>query len=248
MKATPSGRQLWAHTASGRRTSGSACTSWQSPNAGDAKGRTYQYDNHDKSKPRLSNEGMLTGWPTMTVEDAWGGNPENPSGYKELRNAVKLAAPWPTPQTHDDRERGNTEADHHHSPHDLPNMAGWVSPQKGDGDRGHQAKRYLEKKHAVRLGDQTLLAGWATPRSAEAGHSAGNPARAEDRRSRIEDQVFLAASGPTPNGSPASTGKPGQLNPAHSRWLMGLPAAWDDCAATATPSVRPRRRRSSKPT
>jgi hypothetical protein len=65
----------------------------------------------------------------------------------------------------------------------------------------------------------------------------GQAKRMETGRSNLIDAVLLA-SGPTPTGSPAETARPGQLNPAHSRWLMGLPPAWDACAPTATRSSR----------
>jgi hypothetical protein len=55
-------------------------------------------------------------------------------------------------------------------------------------------------------------------------------------------QVWLI--GVPATGSPASTGSIGQLNPAHSRWLMGYPAAWESCADMATPSSRKSRQRS----
>ena len=59
-------------------------------------------------------------------------------------------------------------------------------------------------------------------------------------RSRLDQLPRVA--GLTVIGSPAATAKPGQLNPAHSRWLMGLPPEWDACAPTATPLSRKSRK------
>ena len=56
------------------------------------------------------------------------------------------------------------------------------------------------------------------------------------------DVAAQLTSGQTAIGFPAATENHGQLNPAHSRWLMGLPPAWDACAPTATPSSRKSRK------
>lgn len=141
----------------------------------------------------------------------------------DLHMVAQLAA-WPTPMVND--ELGSDYC---------------YGPKKADGTRAKFQK----------LPGAAKLASWATPSARDYKDSSGMATTATNPdgsdRSRLDQLPRQAAlaSGPSATGSPVSTAKRGQLNPAHSRWLMGYPPAWDDCAATAMPSSRKSPRRSS---
>ncbi|HKT90128.1 MAG TPA: hypothetical protein VJQ59_16905 [Candidatus Sulfotelmatobacter sp.] len=117
-------------------------------------------------------------------------------------------------------------------------LVAWGTPAARDWKSGDASQETLDK-NARPLSEQAVLAGWPTPDAQALG---GNPT--------LLGQARLTAFGETPIGFllgrngwetvPAS----GQLSPAHSRWLMGLPREWDDCGVTAMESLRRSRRRS----
>lgn len=103
------------------------------------------------------------------------------------------------------------------------NPEGYGNPNRTNGPRG-------------RIEDVAAMAQWSTPRATDGSNGGPN-----------QSGGALLASGERPTGSPAETESGGQLNPAHSRWLMGLPPVWDVCGVTAMLSYSRSRRRSSKP-
>ena len=86
------------------------------------------------------------------------------------------------------------------------------------------------------LARQAYLSAWPTPPSKENFRS-----RSGDRQGEISmDQIApdgparLTASGEMLTGSNAGMESGGLLDPAHSAWLQGLPAGWDELLRTVT--------------
>lgn len=302
-KATPLRRRYWEHTASARRTSGSACTSVPSPDARSGRGGLPS-DPSDPSDPirriergnsmPLESMVLMSSVPTPNAGPQNDADPDwerrraearerhnNGNGFGlNLSMAATLATvtsptardhsrggqparPWDTgvpltqqvalatvatPRNEDSESPGA----HRGSPDTLPaqtKLSAVPTPAKADGERGSET---------MTRGNLTLkgaaLTSVTSPSARDWKDTSGMSESGVDpdgsTRSRLDQlprQAQLAASGPTATGGTGATGSTGQLDPAYSRWLMGVPPAWDAFACMAMPSSSRSRRSSSAP-
>lgn len=244
-KVTPAGHEIFRLSRSTRHTNGTAFTG--SPWAT----LTLHGNFNVKGMSPTSGDGlctqMLATWTTPSATDSGNRSTKFAQGGSPL--PMQMAA-WPTVMAEQHRQgmaerfKGDQSQNGRRSNLNdaMTAVAAWSTPRASDGEKGGP-------NMAFSAGGQPLpaqmhsVSTWSTPTTNDAKNCAA-PSQFERNSHALNVQLAAtAASGPTPNGSSATTVKRAVPNPAFPFWLMGFPDEWISGALRATRSLRSSRRK-----
>ena len=248
-RTTPLRRRYWEHTASAHPTGDSGCTSVQTPKCPSGGGQPERHTVGGGLR-KLEDQVLLATVPTPTAgTPAQNGN--SAAGNNDYSRRVVQLASITTPSATDGGRGGTmTEAMSGQSLTQKASLATVATPRSEDSQCAGAHRGSPDTLHS-----QANLASISTPSARDWKDTSGMSESGVDpdgsTRSRLDQlprQAQLADSGPTATGGTGAMASTGQLDPAYSRWLQGLPPVFCDCAVMATASLPRVRRSSSKPT
>ena len=274
-RITPLGKRYLERAALAHRTSGNAYTSVPTPDTGISLTDANWEQRREQCKKKHNNGngfGMTLG---MAVQLATVPTPQThdlhtaktaeqiatmrAAGYGVSNlNEIVNPSTVPTP-TADDPNNATRDSGQFQSLTRTVRLASLPAPQTMDTLPPMEYEKRLNhtsrpnRTTSGNLREVVTLASMATP-SVRDHKDTGDLSKTQfrkdgkERNDVLPRQAQLADSGQTATGGTEGTGSTGQLNPAYSRWLMGVPPEWDDFAYTAMQSLSQRRKRSLKRT